>query len=702
MKRETRAALGIGGIVLVAAIIGVGLFVVTTSELSVGFIVVGIPALLIVGVGLYVRTVVSSQGTDESSYAKQQATETATALQDFHAEFEALREEYPGWNAADVADELDRVADDLATHGVVFDADEGTYSTERFASADIQDLERVRSDVDDLERTLAESFEEFVREELRRTRDALERLEDASLASVDGWQGQAAVDDAAGNVDDLEDVLADHERQATRVVEDACDEVEALLGDVDGPVDGDRVYDLLDDAEFRARSDDHPAAADAVLDAQAALEGDLSGQFEADREAVENLLETVQSSVVEEYVSSGLVEQVEEVDAALASLDSALDVGELRRHREDLREVCVEMVAEMEDDLESDLAALGEADVPADYYEWPAAADEEYAAELRRADDLDEFRLTWTTAVGDLSGALDALGEKASVARSYDDIAGVIDDELRASAEVTPGDLPVKNAGAFMELYARTHAEASYEPDGPALVAAGEDETYDLTVLARFEEGGPERGLDVGIEGTVHDDGERVRTHVAEEVAFEDVPRGEYDVRVDPDPDDYRPAEETVVLDDDAEVELVVTEVGLREQVCEGIEDDIREYLPDLTDDLRDQYDDAGYLSASMDYPVTDDYVPCLLALWAEQEGLSVTRTGADGVVAYDGGQLADELEMVVRHNLDAGETMSYDDLRDRFLSAPLPDDVIRDAVTESAFADSVDVSGTELTKRND
>jgi len=141
-------------------------------------------------------------------------------------------------------------------------------------------------------------------------------------------------------------------------------------------------------------------------------------------------------------------------------------------------------------------------------------------------------------------------------------------------------------------------------------------------------------------------------------------------------------------------------EVGLREQVCEGIEDDIREYLPELTDDLRGQYDDAGYLSASMDYPVTDDYVPCLLALWAEQEDLSVTRTDADGVVAYDRAQLTDEVEMVVQHNLDDGETMSYGDLRDRFLSAPLPDDVVRDAVTESTFADAVDVSGRGLTKR--
>src|SRR6056297_310822 len=103
------------------------------------------------------------------------------------------------------------------------------------------------------------------------------------------------------------------------------------------------------------------------------------------------------------------------------------------------------------------------------------------------------------------------------------------------SAEVTPADLPVKEAAAFMELYARTHPDASYEPDGPALVAAGERDTYAATVLARLEEGGPKRGIGVDVEGTAYAESEHVRTHVAEEVTFEEVPRGEYTVRADPD-----------------------------------------------------------------------------------------------------------------------------------------------------------------------
>lgn len=703
MKRERKAALGIGGIVIVAAAVGLALFLFTSSKLGVGFIAVGIPAVLVVGVGLYVRGVVSSRGTSQSNYAKQQATSTATELRDFHAQVDELRGRYPTWDPDDVETAVERIADDLDSQGVSFDADAGTFSSKKFATADIQELERIHSDVEELDETLAESFESFVRSEVERLRTELERLEDADLVGLDSWRtkkrfGQQRIDGESGDVAALEDALAAHREEATQFVERATDEVEVLLGGVEGDVDERRVHGLLDDATASAQSDDHAGAVSAILDAQAALEGDLSDRFETDRASVENLLETVQSSVVSEYVSPRLVERVDEVDAAITSLDSALDVADLREHEEDLRAACVEMVAEMETDLGDDLSALGEADVPGDYYEWPSAADEGYEDRLRQTDSLDQFRTTWTAAVGDLSSALDGTSEKASVARSYADIESVIVDELRANAEVTADDLPVKEAGAFMELYAQKHPDTAYDSSGPLLSAAGEGETYDVTVLARFDEGGPKREITVEIEGTAHDDSESRETHLAEEVTFDEVPYGEFTVRAVPGPDDYRVAEETVTVDEDVDVELTTDEIGLREQLCDGVGDDIRENLPALTDDLNEQYESEGYLSTAMDYPITDDYVPCLLALWAEQEGLAVTRTD-DGVVAYDGDQSTDEVEMVVRHNLDEGETMTFDDLRDRFLSAPLPDDVIRDAVAGSPVAESVDVTATGVTK---
>jgi hypothetical protein len=58
MKRERKAALGIGGIVIVAAVVGLALFLFTSSKLGVGFIAVGIPALLVVVLGIFVRGVV--------------------------------------------------------------------------------------------------------------------------------------------------------------------------------------------------------------------------------------------------------------------------------------------------------------------------------------------------------------------------------------------------------------------------------------------------------------------------------------------------------------------------------------------------------------------------------------------------------------------------------------------------------------------
>ncbi|WP_132056893.1 hypothetical protein [Halorussus amylolyticus] len=697
MKRELKAALGIGGIVLVAAVVGIGLFLFTSSRLGVGFIAIGIPALLVVGVGVYVRGVVSKPGTSQSDYAKQQATDTATALRDFHAEFDDLRGRYPAWDASGVESSVEHVANDLEEHGVSFDAESGSYSMKRFSSADIQGLEQIRSDIDDLGETLASSFELFVRDELQRLDETLLRLEGADLATVGTWEGQQAADDA-DDIGAFEDVLASHREQATRTVERASEEVERLLADVDGPVDENRVRDLLADADSRASADDHAGAVDSVLDAQAALEGELSGRFEADRESVENLLETVESSVVDDYVDAHHVERVRDIDAAMASLDSALDVSDLRKHQDDLRETATAMVEEMAADLEADLSTLADADVPADYYQRPSAATQDYVADLRRTDSLDDFRMTWTGAVGDLSSALDQVSEKASVAESYADIEAVIDEELRTDAEVSGDDLPVKQVGRFMDLYARNNPDVTYDPAGPTLSSAGDGEMYDVTVFAQFDQGGPKRGVTVEIDGTGHADSERRETHLAEEVTFEDVPYGEYTVRAVPGPDDYRTPEESVTVEDDAEVELTMEEVGLREQVCAGVESDIREYLPELTDDLNEQYDDEGYLSTSMSYPITDDYVPCLLALWAEQEDLSVTMTD-EGVVAYDRVQSNQEVEMVVEHNLDAGESMSFDDLRDRFLSAPLPDDVIRETVADGAKAESVELTPSGIRK---
>lgn len=698
MRRERKAALTIGGIVILAAAAGVALFLFEGSMFGVGFIVIGIPTLLVIGVGLYVRNVVSRTGTSQSSYTRQQAAETATRLRDFWMEFESLQKQFSDWNASEVRSDVNQIIETLEEQGVNFDRADGSYSLQRFNSADIQDLERVRDSIDDLDGVAAESYESFSRSELHTLRNAVDRLVDEQLATIDSWEGEDSIDDAAGDLDALVGVIEQHQESVRRCVRQGYGNVEAMLSDVDEPVDQQRVRSTLEAVEDDLDRDNYVAAVNTVIDAQQTLEGELSGRFETDRESVDALIDTVQSSVVDDYVNPRHVENIRQIDEATATLSSGLDVDELRGYQDDLRETCTAMVEEMSGDLDADLTSLSEQDLPSDYYEWPDAGDSDYVAELRKADSLDDYRLRWMSAVGELSTALDNVSTKASVARSYDDVAEIIEETLRIDGSATEDDLPVKRAGAFMELYADQNSGVSYDAAGPALVTEGEGEQHAVTVFTQFENGGPKRELVVEIEGPAYTDTERRETHLAEEVTFDGVPYGEYTIRAEPHADGYRSPERALTVDGDSRIELTMAEVGFRERVCEGRESEIREYIPELGSELKEQYDDEGYLSSDMSFPIKEEYVPCLLALWAEEEGLSVASSET-GVVTYDGDQLKREIEMVINHNLSDGETMTFDDLRSGFLSAPLPDDVVQETVSDSPNADSVELSSTGITK---
>lgn len=695
MKREWKAALGIAGIVLVAALVGLGLFLYSGSQLGVGFIFVGIPALLVLGVGAYVRGVVSRDGADTTRYAKTQARETGERMRAYWSTVDALQREYPGFDASDVQDDVDQVLADLDSQGVSFDRESGSYSVDRFGSADVGELDRLQNEIDHLEERTAVAFREFAADEVEWLRDELARLDDAGLASPDEWEGPP---EETADLDALRGHLADHREEARATVNRACESVEDLLADEDIDVDPARVREFLDLARDDAAGDRFGAAVDDVLDAKRAIED--TGTFDEEREAVERLLDTVSSSVADEYVAPRYADEVADIEADLGGVESAVDVGTLRDCRERLRDASVAMVEEMADQLRNHLDVLRSSEVPADYYERPAAADEDYAAELRRAESMEEFRRVWIDAVGGLSSGLDAVATKASVAESYPDIAEDVEAGLRRSGRVTGDDLPVKQAETFLELYHRTHPETEFDPAVPALDAPHGGESYDVTALVRFESGGEARRATVRVAGDGHDESEEVETHLAEEVTFADVPYGEYEVRAEPAAADYRAASETVTLDRDREVELTIESVSVREQVCEGVEADVREHLPDVRDNLADTFDDEGYLSSAMSLPMTDEYVPCLVACWADDEGLAVTTADGD-VLAYDAAAVGREVETVIEYNVDDGEEMDFEELRTNFLSAPLPDEALREVVTDLA-ADAVHVTDTGFRKEGE
>lgn len=692
MKREWKAALGIGGIVLVAALAGLGVFLFS-SELGIWFIGIGIPVLLIAGVGLYVRGVVSRSGGSRTEYTRSQARQAGEAAREFLVRYEELRAEHPDWDHAGIEEELDQVLADLADQGVSVDPEAGSYSLTGLGGADVQELDRLHDSVQGLDDRLQSEFEGYVRSRLNDLEADLDRLADADLAEPSAWQGPPS---RGAELATLESTLDRHVEEAKETVSRAADAVEELLADADRRVDRERVREHLETARDDARGGKIEWAVDAVLDARRTIETDLSGEFERLQEDVVGLAETVESSVAAEYVAGPTMDEVADCRRRAAGLDSGLDMRELREADEELREVCVGIVEEMADDLADDVATLEAADVPEGYWERPAAADDDHVENLRLTESVEEFRRVWIDAVGSLSSALDSVSTEASVARSYPEMEAEIEETLRAAGEVGPDDLPVRQPAAFLELYARTHPDASYDAARETLTAGGGGESHDLTVTARFESGGEERAATVAVEGQ-RTDRARVETHLAEEVTFEDLPYGEYEVSATPDADGFSAASETVTLDGDASLALEMAEVTLRDRLCEGVEDRMRDHLPELADDLAADFESTGYLSTAMDYPVAAEYVPCLLALYADREGLALTEAGGE-VLAYDDDRLAGEVETVAEYNLDPGGEMSFEELRTSFLTASLPDEALARAVADAGVAD-VSVEGTVIRK---
>lgn len=683
MRREAKVAIGIGGIVIVAAVVGLVLFLFSGSQLGIGFIVVGIPALLLVGVAAYVRGVVTRSTTSETDYVEKRAREVGDALRACVNELDGVRGRYPEFDPGDLEDDLEQVVADLANQGVSFDREAGVYTLSGASAADLQELERIEGDVEALATARDAAIAAFAHGRVGRLERTRRRLADQGILPADDGFPEPPSLERGATLDDVLAALGDAEDAMDAAVRASISEVSTLLDDVDDDgVDEGRVRDALATAEADCRVGDYEAAVDAVLSAHDGLETGLSDRFEADRTTVSGLAETIQSSVVHEYASRKTLSAVEEVAADLSDLDSALAVAEVETLGARLRGLAVDLVSELESELDDALATLAAADLPADFYDRPAAADGTYPADLDRVEDLEEFRQRWLVAVGELSGALDDLAPKAAVADSYPEVADLIDERLREAGRVTDDDLPVRRSDEFMELYADVHADVSFDPATTSLTTAAAEEEHEVTVLARFGSGGPERELTVSLSGPGHEDERTVRTHLAEEVRFEAVPYGEYEIEVTTPEADYRPAAETVMVDADASVELTLAEVGLLDRLCDGVESDVRAHLPDLADDLASSFEAEGYLSSSMDFPMAAEYVPCLMAVWADEEGQSVSVVDEE-VFVHDAGQLSAELSFVVENNLGDDDEMTYDQLRENFLTASLPDAVIREAAAD-------------------
>jgi len=688
MKPQYRVAGGVVVFVLLWGGASAAIFVFAGSQLAVYMLGALLPILAIAGF-LYVRG--GSGGGSEQRIQEQRAREVGSRFADVYGDYRTIQDAYP-----DIADDLglpfEQVIANLEDQDVSVDRESGTTSLGRFASPDVTTLASIDSDIDDLEARLDRAFVEAIREEIRDINAQLRRLDGIIDVSVDRTPDEVPDPDDPALADDdswwrtLGRDVENHRERAREEIGRAAEAVRASMREADD-VDDVTIEKQLSRAESAESVDE---GVDTVLAARDTLRQEASGSFSDRRRELLALADAVESADINEYLDSSRLSEFGAAREEVAAIDDAMEMAELRDRGTRLRSVCTDLIRDLEATLENDLETLSDANVPEDYYERPDAADHDFVSEVTAASTLEAYRSAWMAAAADLTDALATIDRKARVASMYAEIEEHIESALRREGEVTGEDLPVKrDHEQFLGLYARTH-DVEFDPSVPELSTPGSGERYTVTARVSFEGGGEERSATVELEGPDYDAAETITTYLADVVEFEDVPYGEYTAAAIPEASGNESAERSIAVEGDVTVDLEMADVSLRDRLCSGYDHGtIQTYLEELDDRFADTFESEGHLTSRTEFPIADEYVPCLLATWAGETGHDVTEVD-DQVLVYDADTVTEELRMVAQHNLEAGGSMDYETLRERFLSAPVPDEAVRDAATsiESLTAD--------------
>ncbi|MBX0325236.1 hypothetical protein EGH21_19605 [Halomicroarcula sp. F13] len=676
MKSSTRTVAGIFGLVVLGGLLSAGVFVFFGSQLAVYATIAIAPMLVVVG-GLWVRRRITSTGTDQTQYTRRRAREVGESFSEAWEKRERMRREYPDVFDGGLGLGVDALVSDLRGEGIDFDRESGAFTLGSVGT--LEDVNSLASRVDTLTSDLDAAFGEAVERRVANIGSELERIDD--LAAVDD---RPTPDDVPADDWEAAGATLDEARKyATDRIDRAAETIQSTVGSADD-VDRAAVEDRLSEARAAAADDRFADAVAALLDARDTVRREGESAFGAVRTDLRSLLDTVADSDVDDYLTDTDVD-VSDLRQAIDSLDDAMELSALTEHRETARQRAVAAVTALESDLTDIVDRLERADIPDGYYTVPDAYEQDFASELRDTDDLQSFEATWIEATNSLTAALDELRPKDDVVKGYDQVREVIETELQATGRVDADDLPVRqHEEQFLGLYYRENPEAvSFDIDEPSLSVSGGGEMYPVKVTVKFDRGGPDREVTVTLDGDRHTATESVTTPLVGSVTFEDVPYGEYAVEAVPSDDDFGSAEATVTVDAENELSLDLPEVTLRDRVCDGIQTESEQYLDELSDTFDDRFDDEGYLSTAMSYRVDSEYIPCLLTLWAERAGHDATQLNDGTVIVYDDETLRGELENVVAYNLDEGETIAFDELKERFLSAPVPNATLAQLATD-------------------
>lgn len=698
-------ALGMFLLVVVAGAASAVFLIVGGSQAAV-YAQIGIIPLLIVAGYLWVNRTVQASGTSRAEFERRKARQVGELFSDVWQMAQQIERTYPAGITEAEWDRLEHQMTDLEDNGISFDQSTGTFDVGTRNLGTLEDINRLETEVEDLDDWLLAQFTENIEHRVDEVNSTLTRLdslvpktttvEPSSVPSA----GQAH-NDTSNSWEETGEALDDCYQKADAIIEEACAAIQEAVRSTDDAADT-QIESKLSDARQTITAHEYDRAVSNILDARDMIERDAVSSFEDQQDKLQRLLRTAARKSFDQHLGPSHSRKIEEYQDDLDAFDDAIEIAELRTLRDQVRRTCIDIIDELEVELNRAVEELEAANVPEGWYERPTAVDTDHVRLLRETQDLSTFRNEFERVTNELLSVVDAIKPKASVVSGFDRIESEITETLRAQGVVTGADIPVsEQQEQFLGLYYRKHMdEVEFDPNEPKLTAIEGGEFYNVTVTAAFPEGGVERELIITLTGA--DTREEIcYTPLVAETTFEDVPYGEYTVTVEAGEDPYSAVERTILVDDQTTVEVDLERISLREQLCQDIDIDVDEILGTLSARFMTRFDDEGYLSTDMSFPIDDEYIPCLVTVWAERHGHDATRFDSD-VIVYDSEKIRKEIENVVRYNLEEGDSKSFDELRNNFLSAPVSNETIESLINESSEQNVLTVGDERLTKQEE
>jgi hypothetical protein len=684
MKSTRRDALTAGGVVAALAVVGVAVFLFSGSGDAVLFFVAGVPALLILGGIAWHRRETRSSGTT-SPRIESMTDDLADDVEKLLVTYRRLETETP-WDPSgyrgsiqDITQDLENRGFEIATGGDTVDVTVVDYSMGMGA------VSQHRSSVQDLLDDLESGYRDDIDAQIEAMSEQVDRLIDENLVDPSAAD---AIEEPTGLGTDP-DRLAGVLRDRRETFQDLLDDAESTVHSVTG----ERVVEWSE-VEQQIAAGRYEAAAELLLDPGGVTTPD-PGPKKAE---LLDLVDTVESSVASQYADPSRFEALAEVREEVEAIESVYEMDELdERLRPRALRTCAEILTDMRAELNGYVDQFNESDIPDGFFERPEVLDRSLESELREASDLDAFQELWTGMVDDLAAALETAAEREGALRAYDDVIDIVERTLATDGKVTDSDVPYDPAEPIMQLYAHRNPEVGIMPGEPALTQDTEviGQQFDLAVDVRLD---PPETRDVTVTVTIRDETHR-RTQTldgAGRIEFEGILGGEATVAASADDDRYGSREIELTLDRDRTIDLQLSEETAIDQLCAGVETNAELLLTEVEDDITARYESEQYLTDGMDLGVQDEYAPCVLALWADDAGLSV-RVENDSVLVYDRQRMQNQLVDLTEQRVGDDGELAYEEMRERFLKPPASDALIRDILAQADLGIDVELTDEKV-----